>query len=451
MLGFLLSGGMIPTLLMICGVFFLIYLRGLPLLSPKALFRAMRARAPRAETEGTGKEVSPFRAVMLALAGTLGVGNIVGVANAVWIGGAGAVFWMWVSALLAMLLKYAEIVLAVRHRRVREDGTHYGGAICYIRDDFAARGKWRTGAILSALFAVLMILNALSMGCVIQVNAVSMAARGVWGIPTWLSGLVLAALVLPILLRGTHGVAALTELLVPIMTAGYLILSIAVLIIKRDALGEAFSSIFKSAFDLQSATGGIVGFLTSKALRVGTMRGLLSNEAGCGTAPTAHAAADAHSPAAQGVWGIFEVFVDTILLCTVTALVILVSFSEVEMLGGDAVMMTIRAYSCVLGEWSAWFFGAAILCFGYATVLCWANYGLESLQAIRKGSGWHYLYLASFLVCLLVGAVVAPESVWGVADFAIAALTSINLWMLLRMRREVKQETALFMRGKGRK
>jgi AGCS family alanine or glycine:cation symporter len=275
----------------------------------------------------------------------------------------------------------------------------------------------------------------------IQANAVSMAFQGVLGIPTWISGLVLVALTLPVIVRGAKGISALTELLVPIMTLGYLILSAAVLILRRDAIGESFASIFREAFTVEGAGGGLIGFLTSRALRTGTMRGLLSNEAGCGTAPTAHAAAHTQSPAAQGVWGIFEVFVDTILLCTATALVILVSFDDVEMLGSDAVMMTIRAYSAVLGGWSEWFFCAAILCFGYSTVLCWANYGMEALLFLTVKKRWRALYVLMLGVCIVLGAVIAPDSVWTVADFAIAWLTALNLLMLVLMRREVKAET----------
>lgn len=433
----LLSGGAVPILLFGCGLFFLLYLKGGPLCHPLKMLAAMR-------TPSAGEGVSPFRAVTLALAGTLGVGNIVGVANAVWVGGAGAVFWMWISALVAMILKYAEILLAVLHRRTGKQG-FFGGAYYYIKDHFLSRGHGRAAKWMSALFAGLMIAVALSMGCVIQVNAVSTSFEGVLGVPAWVSGFVLLLITLPVIVRGTKGISGLTELLVPIMTLGYLVLSAAVLILRRDAVGAAFMSIFQGAFSAQSLGGGIVGFLTSKALQSGTMRGLISNEAGCGTAPTAHAAANTESPAAQGVWGIFEVFVDTVLLCTVTALVILVSFSEVEMLGADSAMMTIRAYSTVLGRGAEWFFCAAMLCFGYATLLCWANYGLESLKALSRKPVWRYLYFLAFGACIIVGALIAPDSIWSVADFAIAVMTSVNLLMLILMRREVKRETEQFL------
>lgn len=433
MIQWLLMGGATPLLLIGTGSFFLCYLKGNPLRHPLKMLRAL-------EKKDDGNGISPFRAVMLALAGTLGVGNIVGVANALWIGGAGAIFWMWISAFFAMILKYAEILLAVRHRRIGKHG-FFGGAYYYLKDLLESHRLFRLATLLSSLFAALMILDALSMGCIIQANAIGASMEGVLGVPPWLCGLILAFPLFPILIKGSRGVSALTELLVPIMTAGYLILSAAVLILRRDAVGDAFGKILEDALHPKGLLGGVIGFLTSKTLRVGTMRGLLSNEGGCGTAPTAHACANTKCPAAQGIWGIFEVFVDTILLCTLTALVILVSYDEVSMLGNNGVMMTVRAYSCVLGGWAEWFFAIAILCFGYATVLCWSNYGAESLRFLTGKKRYRYLYLGAVTVCVFVGTVIAPESVWAVADFSIATLTAINLCALLLLRKEVKEET----------
>ncbi len=427
-----LCGGALPMLLLCVGIFFLFYLRGEPLRSPRGMLRALRAPAP-------SGGASPMRALLLALAGTLGVGNLVGVANAVAVGGAGAVFWMWISALIAMILKYAEIVLAVRHRRGGRDG-FFGGAYYYIKDHFERIGRGRIARILSCGFALLMTLDALSMGCVIQVRAVSQALTGVGGLPLWVGGVALVLLSLPVLLRGRGGVSALTELLVPVMSLGYVILSAAVLILRRDALGDAFGAILRDAFTPSGVGGGVLGFLTSRALRFGTMRGLLSNEAGCGTAPTAHASADAVSSRAQGVFGIAEVFVDTILLCTATALVILVSGGELST-ELDPVMLTVGAYARVLGGWSAWFLCGAVFCFGYATVLCWANYGMESVRFLSERPRWRALYLAAFTVCAVFGFLLPEGMVWDVADFSIATLAAINLGMLLLMRREIRRET----------
>ena len=434
MLKWLLTGGLIPPLLLICGLFFFVYLKGYPWRAPGRMLSAFVG-------EKTGEGTSSFRAMMLALAGTLGVGNIVGVANAIAIGGAGAVFWMWISALFAMILKYAEIVLAVSHRRTDQKGNLFGGAVYYIRDCLQMR-KWeKLAMVVPAVFAILFVINALSIGCVVQVHAIGETLQDVIGIPTVYSGVLLVLLTLPLLARGTKGISALTEYLVPIMTAGYIILSVAVFILRRDALGGAFLAIWKGAFRTESAVGGVSGFLLSRALRIGTMRGLLSNEGGCGTAPTAHAAAKVKSPAHQGVWGIFEVFVDTIVLCTATALVILVS--GVDMTSGG-VMMTVNAYSSVLGGFAGWFFSLAVFCFGYATLLCWGSYGIEGVRFLSQKKRWRVLYILAFGACVLFGVRVAPEFVWSIGDFGIATMTFINLCTLLLLRREIKKETLLF-------
>ena len=430
MLKWLLTGGLIPPILLIVGVFFLFYLKGYPWRTPGKMLSAMRGG-------GEGK-TSSFRAMMLALAGTLGVGNIVGVANAIAVGGAGAVFWMWISALFAMILKYAEILLAVSHRRTDQKGRHFGGAMYYIRDCFQDRRWERLAIVVPVIFAILIIINALSLGCVVQVRAVGETLEDVVGVPTVYSGVLLVMLTLPLLARGTRGISALTEYLVPIMTAGYIILSVAVLILRRDALGGAMSSIWQGAFAPESAIGGVSGFLLSRALRVGTMRGLLSNEGGCGTAPTAHAEADAKSPAHQGVWGVFEVFADTIVLCTATALVILVSGIDTT---SGGVMMTVTAYSSVLGGFAEWFFSAAVFCFGYATLLCWGSYGMESLRFLSTKRRWRVLYILAFGLCILFGVRASSELVWTVGDFCISTMTLINVCVLLLLRREVRGET----------
>lgn len=432
MLKWLLTGGLIPPTLLLVGAFFLIYLKGYPWRAPGRMLSAFVG-------EKNEKGTSPFRAMMLALAGTLGVGNIVGVANAIAIGGAGAVFWMWISALFSMILKYAEILLAVSHRQTDRKGRHFGGAMYYIRDCFRSRQWKHLAIVIPVIFAFFIIVNALSIGCMLQVRAVGETLEEVVGIPTVYSGVLLVMLTLPLLARGTKGISALTEYLVPIMTAGYIILSVAVLVLRRQVLGEALLSIWEGAFTPEGAVGGVSGFLLSRALRIGTMRGLLSNEGGCGTAPTAHAEADAKSPAHQGVWGIFEVFVDTILLCTATALVILVSGVDIS---SGGVMMTVMAYSSVLGGFAEWFFCAAVFCFGYATLLCWGSYGMESVKFISTKRRWRVLYVLAFGFCILFGVRSgAPEAIWSIADFAIATMTAINLFTLFLLRREIKKET----------
>ncbi len=434
MLEWLLTGGWLPPILMASGLFFLIYLKGYPFRAPRRLLQALRGT-------GEGGGVSPFRALMQALAGTLGVGNLVGVASAIRLGGAGAVFWMWMSALLAMILKYAEILLAVRHRRERREGGYCGGAVYYIKESFAARRHARVGSVIAVIFAALMLADAFSMGCVIQAGAIGSAVERVLHLSPWITGGVLVLLTLPLLWRGARGISALTEYLVPVMAGGYILLSLIVLFVKREALPSVLGAIVRDAFSVKSVGGGVLGFLTSRALKIGTMRGLLSNEAGCGTAPTAHAEAAARSPGAQGVWGIFEVFADTILLCTLSALVILVG-GDVSLCGENDILLTITSYASVLGEWSGSFFAAAVFSFGYATLLCWGGYGLECVRFLLPGRGWRAVYILAFGACILLGAGEGSLLVWRVADFSIAAMTGINLCVLYLSRREIYAETA---------
>ena len=439
-----------PILLLVSGLYFSFKLNWFYVRHPIKMIRSMLSKPKNGG-------ISPFRAVTLALAGTLGVGNIAGVASSIAIGGFGSVFWMWVSAAVAMVLKYAEIVLAIRHRR-REGDEYRGGASYYILDFFASKGKGAFGKVLGGVFALLCIVNAVTMGCVIQSNAISTSFEGVTGVPTWIIGAILAILCAIVISGNAKWVSAFSEKTVPIMTVGYVLLSVAVIAARWELLDDAIAAIFKDAFAFDSAAGGIIGFAISRGMRAGCMRGLMSNEAGCGTAPTAHASADTNFPAAQGVWGIFEVFVDTVVLCTMTALVILVAIPDLHDFGLSPAMMTVRAYSSALGTWAEYFFAAAVFCFGYATLICWAGYGLESVRAISIKKRYKRLYLFAFFLCVPLGALVAPDAVWDLSDFAIASLTAINLAVLLLMRKSVRDETQRFFHprqaknsGRGRK
>lgn len=424
-------GTSLPIVLIFAGAFFLFYLRFKPFSRPKRLISAMIS-----PPDNKGGGISPFRSVTMALAGTLGVGNIVGVASAIVMGGFGAVFWMWVSALFAMILKYAEIVLAVAHRR---DGEARGGAMWYIKEGIKNK---RLGGLISGIFAALCVVDALSMGCIVQVNALSGAVNSALGTPKILIGIIVALMTALVITRGARGISKITEWLVPLMSLGYVIISVAVMIICRDRIPSALAVIFRDAFNVKSGVGGIVGFLMSDGLRYGTMRGLLSNEAGCGTAPFAHAASNQKTPARQGVWGIFEVFVDTILLCTMTAVVIIVSFDDVCMLAPDGMLMTMRAYSVVLGEWSEYFLALAVFLFAYATVICWSHYGGECIfWLVGHKKGARAIFNLAFCLCAFIGAVIAPEEIWTLADFSIGSMTLINVFTVLLMSGEVKRLT----------
>ncbi len=430
----LLSGMIIPVVLMLSGIFYAVKLHAFPLLRPRAVLSGLKS-------EGQRNGVSSARAVTLALAGTLGVGNIVGVSSAIHLGGFGAVFWMWVSALVAMLLKYAEITLAMRHRRRDENGRLCGSAMYYILDLFSSLRNGKLGKAVAGIFAAFFLLNAMTMGSMLQTSAVSEALSGVVGIPPLVTGAVLTLGTLLAIRKGTDGMAALTNCLVPVMSVGYAVMSLAVIFHGRAGLTDAFAQIFSSAFCADAAASGVGGFIFSKAVRYGVMRGLISNEAGCGTAPTAHAIADCSRPAKQGMWGIFEVFVDTIALCTMTALVVILEYSEAARFGGSYMMMTAAAFSSVLGSYASYFLSAAVACFGFATVVCWAHYGLTCARYFSKARWASVSFTAIYCACVFAGAFVRAELAWQLADLAMGAMTAINLFVLVLMWREVREET----------
>ncbi len=434
-------GTAVPIMLVLAGMYYLVLLRGFHITKIKKVIKVLTVRQNK-------NGVSPFRAVTLALAGTLGVGNIVGVSAAIYLGGFGSIFWMWVSAFFAMLLKYAEIVLAVKHRRYDENNKPYGSAMIYIEDYFKSIGLRRLGCGIAVLFSLLCILNSISMGSMIQVNAITGAFESVWGISPIVIGVFLSVTVLFIISRGSEGISRFTEMLVPIMTLGYVVLSLAVIFLRLNKIDDAFISIFKDAFKVDSAVGGILGFFLSRALRFGTMRGLVSNEAGCGTAPTAHSTSNTKSPVEQGFWGIFEVFVDTILLCTMTAIVVIISFSEVKHFGNNFIMMTLGAYKNVLGDFAAYFLAVAVLFFAFATIICWAHYGMQSVMYLKKSKFFLRTYIVIYSLSVFLGAIISTNIIWEAADFAIGAMTVINVIIICLMSREVKKETEWYFENK---
>ncbi|MCQ2430184.1 MAG: alanine:cation symporter family protein [Clostridia bacterium] len=436
------------------GVFYIVYLRGTGLFRPAACVRALRTPGRAA---GKSRSIPPLSGLLMALAGTLGVGNIVGVASALRLGGPGSVFWMIVSGLTVSVLKYAEIVLAVRHRRTAPDGHRFGGAPYYIGDLTASRGHERAGRALGLAFAALCLVNALTMGSVLQINAAAGAMRGAFGVPPLATGITVAAVTAVLLAGGSRRIASLTEKLVPLMTGVFLVLCAAVLILRRDRLPAAAASVLREAFSLRSAGAGAFGFACIRAMRIGTVRGLVSNEAGSGTAPMAHAAADTDSPAAQGLLGVAEVLVDTVLLCTVTAFVILVSDSGWTAFGDDGANCARCAFTSVLGAWAGGAFAVCVLLFAAATVFCWAHYGRTCadyvIMTIRPGispKGQGIVRLAyAVLACasLVLGSTAAPGLCWTLADGAVCLMTMLNLCFLLIGRREVKEETGRLFKG----
>lgn len=422
-----LSGTVVPLLLLAVGFYFSIRLGRWLFFSPRRVLSGMLAG-------GADGGTSPLKALAVSLAGTLGVGNIVGVASAIAAGGAGAVFWMWVAALLAMPIKYAEVLLGGISRVYAADGRPHGGASYYIKEAIGGR----CGRVLAALFAALCVLASLTLGTMLQTNAAAGALSGVFGVPAALVGGVMAALSLAVLARGAERVENACAALVPFVCVLFCVLSLAVLVREHSQIPRAFAAIFAGAFTPRAGTGGVVGVLTSQAVRLGVTRGLVSNEAGCGTAPIAHAAANAKSPVQQGFWGVFEVFVDTVLLCTLTALVILVAGDGAK---GDGVMLALTAYGASLGSLAPALLSAAIAFFAFATVLCWSHYGKESLSYLTGSRRAGGALLAALTASSFLGAVITPDRAFSLVDLVLALMTLLNLTALLFSRQTVIEET----------
>jgi AGCS family alanine or glycine:cation symporter len=277
-------------------------------------------------------------------------------------------------------------------------------------------------------------------------NAVGDALSGVFHIPAPLTCGLLALVTLAVLFSGRNGILKFSEMLVPIMTLGYIILSVAVFIMRADRIDDAFVLIFKNAFTKSSAVSGIGGYILSAAIRYGVMRGVVSNEAGCGTAPAAHAVSNCKHPAEQGVWGIFEVFADTIVLCTMTALVVIIGYDSAALYENDFMMMTISAYAASLGKLASVFISTAVLCFGLATIVCWAHYGSVCAKYLADRRWVENAFIAVYCSCVAIGCFISSTQLWGLADLAMGLMTVINLFVLIGMWKEVKEETDVWIK-----
>ena len=364
--------------------------------------------------------ISPFHAVCTALAGTIGTGNIAGVAGAVAIGGPGAVFWMWCSALLGMATKFAEVTLAVRFRERGASGEWVGGPMYTIKNGLG--GKWVWLAYVYAVFGVLAVFGT---GNATQVNticssvdsvAVSFLSVGPSGVLTinWILGILLAGVIATVLLGGIKRIGVVAGNMVPLMALFYFVLAVGVLVMRLDAIPAAFQAIFEGAFAPKAVTGGVVGsvFLS---LQKGVSRGVFSNEAGLGTGSIAHACADTDDAVGQGYFGIFEVFMDTIVVCTLTALVILVSGTPVAYGQAAGADLTISGFTSVYGNWVTLLTAVAICIFAFTTVLGWGLYGSRCAEFVF-GSRVVKPFLVLYALVSILGATVDLGVVWDVAD-----------------------------------
>ncbi len=429
-----LTGEAVPIFLLASGLFFSFYLKWFWLRRPFAVLK------PLFSSEKAPGEISPRRALATSLAGTLGVGNIVGVSAAITCGGAGAVFWMWFSALIAATLKYAETVLAVRHAKAC--GTDGAGTAVYIKNVLAARGLRCLGAFAACVFCVLCIVNSLGTGCIIQANAVAGVLDGTLGVDRRAVGVVLALVSFVVALGGYKRIIGVTSFLVPFMSVLFCIISFAAIASDLSALPGVALHVVRSAFDFGSVGAGVLGFFASRAVRYGTMRGLLSNEAGAGTSPMVHSKIASRSAAEQGFLGIAEVVIDTVFLCMLTAAVVLLGGGEALCDGtADAAQVTVEAYSALLGNWARYAMCACVLLFGAATIVCQAFYGLECVACLSHSPLARALFTVVFSLCSFIGAIASPTKIWTLSDVALGLMTLINVAVLLAARKEIRDET----------
>jgi AGCS family alanine or glycine:cation symporter len=359
------------------------------------------------DDKGEG-EVTAFQAVSTALAATVGTGNIAGVATAIALGGPGAVFWMWLAAIMGMTTKYAEVVLAVNYREKTEDGRFVGGPMYYITNGLGKSWKW-----LAVLFAFFGTFASFGIGCMVQSNSVALSAESTFGIPVLATGIVLAILTAVVIVGGIKRIGAFTEKLVPFMAALYILGGLWLLISNAAKIPAAFGMIFSNAFTGTAAVGGFAGTVMMQAIRFGIARGIFTNEAGLGSAPIAHAAATTDHPVRQGLWGVFEVFTDTIVICSITALSILVT--GVWETGESGAVLSAMAFDTGIPVVGRFIVSIGLILFAYSTILGWEYYGERCLEYLA-GTKPIIAYRLLWVIAVVVGAIGGLEFMWDLAD-----------------------------------
>ena len=375
------------------------------------------------------RSISQFQSLCTALAATVGTGNIVGVAGAIATGGPGAVFWMWVIAFFGMMTNYSENVLGILYRRKDDKGEWHGGAMYYLRDGLGAKkGCKQIGYVLAILFSCFCLLASFGIGNMSQVNSMTSNVTAAFAnfnvnMPNWVVGIFLFIAVALVVIGGLKRVAAITEKIVPFMVILYFIGTLVIILMHVTTIPAIFVSIFKGAFSLKAAGGGVVGSGIALAMKMGFKRGVFSNEAGLGSSVMVHSSSNVKEPVRQGMWGIFEVFADTIIVCTLTAITLLSSdavdlatgtlTAAGEEIGSSALMS--YAFSQQFGKLGAVFIALAILLFAYSTVLGWSHYGTTACRYLFGEKGvWPYRVI--FCIIVFLGSVMTAQLAWDLSD-----------------------------------
>ncbi|MCM1299423.1 MAG: amino acid carrier protein [Firmicutes bacterium] len=378
--------------------------------------------------KGDKKNLSPLQTLTSALATTLGTGNIVAVGAAVSIGGAGAVFWMLVSAFLGMATCYGENVLGMRYRMQRRDGSWFGGAFHYITAAFNT-------PVMGKLYALFCLTASVGIGNMTQINAMSGALNNAFNIPTWLIGIIAAVLLAWLIFGGVRLLGKVTERVIPVISAIYVLGCIAVIFINITALPQVTARIITEAFDFRAVTGGIFGSAMLKSMSWGFRRGIFSNEAGLGSSVMLNCATCSQNAEKQGMWAMLQVFFDTIVMCTLTALTILVTGAD--KIATDGITNAVYAFSGVFGDYSAGFVAISLTVFAITTAAGWSVYGSNSLEYLTGGKG-KTVFLLVFAAATVVGATMKIELVWQLSDLLNGLMAMPNLPAMLILSGEVK-------------
>ena len=398
--------------------------------------------------------ITPFQAVCTALAATVGTGNIAGVAGAIAIGGPGAIFWMWVSALFGMCTKFAEVTLAVHFREINANGELVGGPMYYIKNGLGKKWNW-----LAYLFAAFGVLTVFGTGNATQVNTITTAinsallnyniiSESAVSTSNLIIGIVIAILIAMILLGGIKRIGQVTEKLVPFMALLYILLGLGVILLNIQNVPSVVVSIFKGAFQHSAVTGGIIGSMFL-SIKKGVSRGIFSNEAGLGTGSIAHACADTKKPVKQGMFGIFEVFTDTIVICTLTALVILCSGVPITYGEAAGAELTILGFTSTYGNWVSIFTAVAMCCFAFSTALGWGLYGARCIEFLFSEKVIKPFMVVYALVAIL-GATANLGLMWNIAETFNGLMAIPNLIALFLLSGTVVRLTKEYFAGEGK-
>jgi AGCS family alanine or glycine:cation symporter len=420
------------VLLVGTGIFLTIRLRGLQIRGLfYSLYLAFFKRKEDDEQEG---DISHFQALMTALAATVGTGNIVGVAIAISAGGPGALFWMWITGIFGMATKYAEAVLAIKYREVDKFGTMSGGPMYYISKGLG--WKW-----LGTLFAIFAFIAAFGIGNMVQSNSVADGVRAAFGIPNWVTGIILATFTAMVILGGIKSIAKVTQILVPFMIIIYITAASVILLMKISVIPQIFALIFKHAFTPTAAVGGFLGATVMHAMRMGVSKGVFSNESGLGSAPIAAAAAKTPNPVKQALVSMTQTFIDTLVVCTMTGLVLILSGLWKHGPELKGAKLTAMAFGQFLpGGIGEFIVTLTLIFFAYSTILGWCYYGEKSIEYIFKGRAIK-IYRVVFVIFVAVGTFLKLETVWRLSDIMNGLMAFPNLVGLVGLSAIIVSET----------